>query len=429
MNQIQSRPFVSTEVVPEASQRRTTDIRKKALQEEFRELAGVIGPVPLLDLLFERSFLLNATDIHVDPNEQGVRIRLRVDGILHDVVQLPPGLAAHMTNRVKLLGGGNITERRVAQDGHISVQHQGRPRDIRVASGPTVYGERLVLRLMPDSQTFLHLDQLGFEPDQVSLMRDYLGLPYGAVLSVGPVGSGKSTTMYSCLEILNDPGKSLVTIEDPVERRVAGVNQVQVDNRIGFNFVEALRGVLRQDPNVMMIGEIRDPETAHIGMRAARTGTLVLSTMHSNDAASAVDMLRDFNISSLFIADGLQGVISQRLMRRICPACRFSYHPDERECKILGFEPAMAKSLELSRGKGCQNCFQTGYAGRVGVFEILRPNDEIRQAIVLGASRSQLMQMAKKNGMRTLQDSAIQKVRNGLTSVDELDRVLRSWVA
>lgn len=405
---------------------RKSDVRKKALQDELRELVDVVGAVPLLDLLFERAFQLNATDIHMDPNDRGLRMRVRVDGILHDVLQVPLEMSASIVNRVKLLAGENIVERRVAQDGHIVAQHQGRPRDIRVGSGPTIHGERLVLRLMPDAQSFLHLDQLGLEPEQAEQLKDYLGLPFGTILSVGPVGSGKSTTMYSCLEILNDPTKSLVTIEDPVERRIPGVNQVQVEPKIGFNFVDALRGVLRQDPNVMMIGEIRDPETAHIGIRAGRTGVLVLSTMHSNDAAASIDMLRDFNIAPLFISDSIQAIVSQRLMRRVCSHCLITAVPTEDECRSLGISPDEASSMKLSRGEGCDQCFRTGYQGRVGVFEILRMNEELRQAIIAGASRSQLLQLARNRGMRTMQEVAVQKVLAGLTTVEELDRVLRS---
>ncbi len=402
-----------------------SQVRQKALQDELRELIDLVGPVPLVDLLFERAFQLNATDIHMDPTPMGLRIRVRVDGILHDVLDVPEPLTGALVNRVKLMAGENIVERRVAQDGHIVAQHQGRPRDIRVGSGPTIHGERLVLRLMPDSESFLYLDQLGMDLDQVKQLKYLLGLPFGVLLSVGPVGSGKSTTMYSCLEGLNDPTKSLVTIEDPVERHVRGVNQVQIDPKIGFNFVDALKGVLRQDPNVMMIGEIRDPETAHIGIRAGRTGVLVLSTMHSNDAASSIDMLRDFNISPLFIADGVQAIVSQRLMRQVCRHCRVTYRPDAAACEILGIDSVEATRTELVRGEGCEACFRTGYQGRVGVFEILRLDEDLRQGIIAGLSRAQISAMARSKGMRTLHESAVLKVRSGTSTLEELDRLLR----
>jgi type II secretory ATPase GspE/PulE/Tfp pilus assembly ATPase PilB-like protein len=302
----------------------TNDFRqKKALQEELRELVGVVGPASLVDLLLERSFQLRATDIHLDPNENGLRVRLRVDGILHDVLQLPIDVMSNVISRLKLMANMDITERRVAQDGHISnavLKHQ---RDIRVGSGPTVLGERLVLRLMPDTESFRRLEDLGLDEDQVRDLKKFVHMRYGMVLTVGPVGSGKSTTMYSCLELLNDPAKSLVTIEDPVERRIEGINQIHIDTKIDFNFVDALRGVLRQDPDIIMIGEIRDPETAHIGIRAGLTGVSVLSTLHANDTASAIDVFRDYGIPPTFIADSgfseSSAIVARNLSSRTKP--------------------------------------------------------------------------------------------------------------
>ncbi|HUQ68101.1 MAG TPA: ATPase, T2SS/T4P/T4SS family, partial [Planctomycetaceae bacterium] len=264
--------------------------RQKALQEELRELVDLVGPAPLVDLLLERAFQLRATDIHFDPTKTGLRVRLRVDGMLHDVLQLPPEMMSQVVSRVKLMAGMDITERRFSQDGHITSAVLKHQRDVRVGSGPTLYGERLVLRLMPDNSTYTKLEELGLDDEQTATIKRCLKLPYGMVLSVGPVGSGKSTTMYSCLEVLNQPGRSLVTIEDPVERRCDGINQVQIEPRIEFNFVEALRGILRQDPDVVMVGEIRDSETAHIAIRAGLTGVRVLSTLHANDTASCIDV-------------------------------------------------------------------------------------------------------------------------------------------
>ena len=297
-----------------ATEKTGSGIRQKALQEELRELVDVVGPGPLVDLLLERAFQLQATDIHLDPAETGLRVRLRVDGLLHDVAKLPIEMTSHVISRVKLMANMDITERRLAQDGHIANAVLKQQRDIRVGSGPTIYGERLVLtphaRCRP-----AHPDRgPRLRRDQVAQVRKCISAPYGMILSVGPVGSGKSTTMYSCLDVLNDKTKSLCTIEDPVERRVDGVNQIQVDSRIEFGFVEALRGVLRQDPNVMMVGEIRDPETAHIACRAGLTGVTVLSTLHANDAASTIDVFREFGIPPMFIADSLVGIISQRLL-------------------------------------------------------------------------------------------------------------------
>jgi type II secretory ATPase GspE/PulE/Tfp pilus assembly ATPase PilB-like protein len=280
----------------------------------------------------------------------------------------------------------------------------------------------MVLRLMPDGSGLRRLDDLGLESAQVQQVQRYISSPYGMILSVGPVGSGKSTTMYNCLELLNIATDSLVTIEDPVERRVPGVNQIQVDPKIEFNFVDALRGVLRQDPDVIMIGEIRDPETAQIGVRAGLTGVTVLSTMHATDTAAAIDVFRQFGIPPIFLADSLQGIIAQRLLRRVCTKCRQTVNPDEAEATLL----EVSKSTELAAGRGCDACFHTGYLGRTGVFECLGFNEEIRHGILAGMSRGALSELAHSNGMQTLQESATRKVLSGITTLQEMHRVLIS---
>jgi type II secretory ATPase GspE/PulE/Tfp pilus assembly ATPase PilB-like protein len=402
-------------------------IRQKALQEELRELVDVVGPGPLVDLLLERAFQLQATDIHLDPGESGLRVRLRVDGLLHDVAKLPTEMTSHVVSRVKLMANMDITERRLSQDGHIANAVLKQQRDIRVGSGPTIYGERLVLRLMPDASQLNRIEDLGFEESQITQIRKCISAPYGMILSVGPVGSGKSTTMYACLDVLNDKTKSLCTIEDPVERRVDGVNQIQVDSRIEFGFVEALRGVLRQDPNVMMVGEIRDPETAHIACRAGLTGVTVLSTLHANDAASTIDVFREFGVPPMFIADSLVGIISQRLLRKVCSRCRQTYHPDAATAEFLGIEPKDAAKTELLRGTGCDHCFHTGYMGRTGVFEIMALDGDIRDAVLKGKSHSQVLDIAKSKGMETLESAAKSKVLGQVTTVEEVHRVLTAF--
>ncbi len=403
------------------------EIRQKALQQELRELLDVVGPGPLVDLLLERAFQLKATDIHLDPTEKGLRIRLRVDGLLHDVLMLPVAMQSHVISRVKLLANMDITERRLAQDGHITNAALKVQRDIRVGGGPTINGERLVLRLMPDSESFTTLEALGMDEWQVKLVNEQLNQPYGMILAVGPVGSGKSTTVYSCLELMNDSSKSIVTIEDPVERRVAGINQVQIDNKIDFHFVEALRGVLRQDPNIMMVGEIRDPETAHIACRAGLTGINVLSTLHANDTASTIDVFREFGIPPMFIADSLNCIISQRLLRKVCPVSRETYHPDEDQCKFLEIPSHEAGNVQLVRGIPSDENFHTGYSGRTGIFEIMIVNDEIRRAILDGKSHKELQEVACSNGMETLEQAAKRKVREGETSLEEMHRVLTTF--
>ncbi len=408
-----------------SDQKSGSGVRQKALQEELRELVDVVGPGPLVDLLLERAFQLQATDIHLDPNESGLRVRLRVDGLLHDVLELPQEMMSHVVSRVKLMANMDITERRLAQDGHIANAVLKAQRDIRVGSGPTIHGERLVLRLMPDSKTLTKIDDLGFTDRQKEQVQKYCSASYGMILSVGPVGSGKSTTMYSCLELLNDPSKSLTTIEDPVERRIEGVNQIQINPQIEFNFVEALRGVLRQDPNVMMVGEIRDPETAHIACRAGLTGVTVLSTLHANDTGSTIDVFREFGIAPMFIADSLQGIISQRLLRKVCDNCRTTYSPDAATREFLNI--GEGDDIELARGEGCDSCFGTGFAGRTGVFELMDIDGDVRDAILKDKSHRELMQLAQSKGMSTLEETAKEKVRAGITAIEEVHRVLTTF--
>jgi len=398
-------------------------VRQKALREELKELLDVVGPAQLVELLLERAFQLHATDIHLDPAEEGLRVRVRVDGMLHDVLVVPHSVAPQMVSRVKLMAGMNITERRLAQDGHMSRQFVGQPRDVRVGSGPTMFGERLVVRLMPDSGKLRRLDELGLEADQTEQLRRIVRLPYGMILAAGPVGSGKSTTIYNCLELVNDPSKSVATIEDPVERRIAGANQIQTDPKIGFGFVEALRGVLRQDPNVILIGEIRDSETAQIGVRAARTGMLVFSTLHANDAAAALDVLRDFHVPPAMIADSVLAVLSQRLLRKVCPHCRTEIVADRAARQALGLE-LEGPEVRLARGAGCDACFQTGYLGRIGVFEIIVLDEKLKEGLMHGQGRHELVKIARAQGLRSLTAAAGRKVLDGVTTVEEMLRVL-----
>jgi type II secretory ATPase GspE/PulE/Tfp pilus assembly ATPase PilB-like protein len=398
--------------------------RQKALQEELRELVDVVGPAPLADLLLERAFQLHATDIHLDPTPTGLRVRLRVDGVLHDVLHLPSEMMSNVVSRVKLMAGMNITERRLPQDGHISSAVLKHQRDVRVGSGPTIYGERIVMRLMPDDKSFTTLDELGLDEQQMGAIKDVLRRPYGMILSVGPVGSGKSTTMYSCIELLNQAERSVITIEDPVERRIEGINQIQIDNKINFSFVEALRGALRQDPNVIMVGEIRDPETAHIAVRAGLTGVRVLSTLHANDTASTIDVFREFSVPPMFIADSVNCIISQRLLRKVCAESRETYHPDAAECVMLGIDESQAHEVSLVRGVPSPANFHTGYAGRTGVFEVMALKPNVREAILHGKSSGELKNLAVGNGMQTLEQVALAKVRAGITTLEEMHRVL-----
>lgn len=400
------------------------EIRQKALQEELRELADVVGPASLVDLLLERAFQLNATDVHLDPTESGLRVRLRVDGMLHEIVEFPEHLTTQIISRLKLLGGMDITERRLAQDGHITQDMVKNQRDIRIGSGPTIHGERLVLRLMPDEQELTSLEELGFEPEQLALVRQAVEIPYGVTLAVGPVGSGKSTTMYRALSSRNRPSESVVTIEDPVERKLEGVVQVQIDPKIDFTFVKALRGVLRQDPDVMMIGEIRDPESAQIAVRAGLTGVTVFSTLHASDSLAAMDVFREFGVPPMFMVDGLKCVIAQRLVRKVCTHCREDYAPDELAIKVLGLSPEEVSQTKLSRGRGCEYCFETGYAGRTGVFEVLVISSALRHAILRDDLQDDLRTVAQNAGLLSLEQAARRKVLRGETTIEELLRMV-----
>jgi type II secretory ATPase GspE/PulE/Tfp pilus assembly ATPase PilB-like protein len=402
----------------------TSESRHRGLQEELRELVDVVGPVPLVDLLLERAFEVSATDIHFDPTADGLNVRLRVDGILHEILHLDTHTAPQVISRLKLLGGMDITERRFAQDGHIANSVLRDKRDIRVGSGPTIYGERLVLRLLPSVTTFNQIEDLGFEEDQLAAVESAIRVPHGMVLSVGPVGSGKSTSTYSFLNRLNEPGRSLVTIEDPVERRIDGAIQIQTEAKIKFGFVEALRGVLRQDPNVIMVGEIRDPETAHIATRAALTGIQVLSTLHAHDTAATIDIFRQFDVPPMFIADSITCIIAQRLLRMVCSKHRETYQPDAAMKQILGVNPEESADLELVRGVPHPDNFGTGYSGRTGIFEVLRVDDEIRSAVLHGHSSKELTRIAVSHGLQTLEQSAIKKVLAGVTTLEEMHRVL-----
>ena len=399
-------------------------IRQKALQQELRELVDVVGPGPLVDLLLERAFELGATDVHFDPRADGLMVRLRVDGMMHDILLLEPATAPQVVSRLKLLAGMDITERRHAQDGHIASSALKEQRDVRIGSCPTIHGERLVLRLMPDASKFAHLDDLGMDATQMEAIKRAVNSPTGMILVVGPVGSGKSTTTYAALGALNDPSKSLVTIEDPVERRIEGVNQIQVDSKNGFGFVEALRGTLRQDPNVMMVGEIRDPDTAHIASRAGLTGIRVLSTLHANDTAACIDVFREFGVPPMFIADSVNCIVAQRLIRRVDPGHNEQYAPDDATLEFLDVPHEDRGNVQLTRGVPHDENFNTGYTGRTGVFEVLVMNDAIRQAILDGRPSGEIQRIAEEHGMVSLERAAKRKVLAGESTLEEMHRVL-----
>jgi type IV pilus assembly protein PilB len=370
-----------------------------------------------------------ASDVHFEPQEDGLVVRLRIDGVLHELQRVPKRMAVGVTTRLKVLAKVDIAERRKPQDGRISLDAKaaGRVLDIRVATLPTVDGESVVLRLMDKSRRTPTLAELGFSETMRGQLDAILQRPTGALLSTGPTGSGKSTTLYAALAQLSSPEINIITVEDPVEFRLAGVNQVQINDRAGLTFATALRSILRSDPDVVMVGEIRDGETAKMAIEAALTGHFVLSTMHTNDAPSALTRLTEMGVEPFVTGSALTGVLAQRLARRLCPHCCEMYSPTPEELAHARVSPdqmASADGAVLYRKRGCPRCAHTGYRGRVGIFQLLRVNEEVESLAAQKASREELERAAMGNGMRTLWDDGLEKVMTGLTSLEELARVV-----
>jgi len=395
------------------------DVRK-----DLQEKAVTASLSELVNQILERACDCEATDIHFDPQENGLRVRYRIDGQLQDILFVEPAMAVPVISRLKVASNLNIVERRHAQDGRITIQHNNRARDLRLATFPTIFGEKIVVRIhevLTDVAGFTHL---GVSPEQAETLDRLIAQPYGAVLVAGPVGSGKTSTLYYCLERINSPMKNMMTIEDPVERRIPGVNQTQINSSGEMGFSEGLRAMLRQDPDVLMIGEIRDDETAQIGIRAALTGVLVFSTLHGSDAPSTINNLYNFGIPGYQLSASLLAIVSQRLIRKICPYCRVSYTADEKMLKALELDPDLHQELRLHRGQGCPACFQTGYLGRTGIFEIMVVGDELRDLIFQQIPRDVLRRVAVDLGMRTLKHSAVDKILDGTTTAEEAYRVV-----
>ena len=399
--------------------------RERDIRNELKLIAETAASPDLVAQIFERAFETRATDIHFDPQEAFFRIRYRIDGQLHDVLELEPAFATSMVSRLKVMANLNIVERRHSQDGRIQVTYRGQVRDLRMATLPTVLGEKIVVRIHEAITQSYGFDLLGLNVNQTEQLSNICAKPYGAVLVAGPVGSGKTTTLYTCLSRVNVPTRNVMTIEDPIERRLPGVNQLQVDTKNDLSFGSGLRAMLRQDPDVIMIGEIRDEETAHIGIRAALTGVLVFSTIHASDAPSTLGNLYDFKIPGYMLSNTLLAVISQRLLRKICPYCKVTFEADEDQLALLGLDVEEHKGQLLSRGEGCPGCFQTGYLGRSGIFEILEVNDTIRELIFQQISKDVLRRVASDMGMRTLRQSAVDKVLEGATTLEEVYRVVQ----
>ena len=387
--------------------------------EHLRDMASEAPVIRLVNAMISQAVEKRASDIHIEPFEKEFRIRYRVDGILFQQDNPPRELKAAIISRVKLMAKLNIAERRLPQDGRIKIKALGREVDLRVSTLPTLYGESVVMRLLDRSAgDFYDLGRLGFDAHMLRRMEHYTSLPHGIFLVTGPTGSGKSTTLYSALKRINKPDKKIITIEDPVEYQMDGINQIHVNTQIGLTFASGIRHIVRQDPDVIMIGEIRDRETADIAIRSALTGHFVYSTLHTNDAPSAITRLSDMGVENFLMSSSLVSVLAQRLVRTICKHCRVS--DGER------FSPD-CESIETFRGEGCEHCFGTGYTGRVGIFELMELNDEIRRRIMANEDAIELTKAARRNGMRNLREDGWIKVREGVTTVAEVMRVTQEF--
>ena len=421
---------VSRESVLDASQLERMDLLKDVRLAEIGEEPATVTDlekeasgapiVRLANNIIALAIKKGASDIHLEPTEQGLRVRYRIDGILAEEQLLPKKMQLPLTSRFKIISGLDITERRFPQDGRITLRVHERAIDFRVSTIPSKHGEKIVIRILSKDESSFGLDQLITDKRTLMLVRDMIKKPYGIIYVTGPTGSGKTTTLYSALSELNRPEVNIMTVEDPIEYDLPGVTQVQVHSDIGLDFARLLRSFLRQDPDIMLVGETRDRETAKISVEAALTGHLVFTTLHTNDAASTFLRLTEMEIEPLLISSSVLGVIAQRLVRRVCPECAEAAVPDAEICRYLGLE----EGVSVYKGRGCDRCNLTGFRGRVGVYEVLVATEEIRHLVAQGRSTQEIRKKAVAGGMRTLHEYAVQLLREGLTSVDEILRTV-----
>ena len=392
---------------------------------QVKEIVEDAPIVKFVNLLITQAIQDRASDIHIEPAEKDLRVRFRIDGVLHEVMRSPKSITSGVTSRLKIMADINIAERRIPQDGRLSVNANGKKIDLRVATLPTVWGEKIVMRILDNSTAMLKLSDLGFGEENYDVYSKSFVKPYGMILVTGPTGSGKSTTLYATLNMLNKPSVNVITVEDPVEYRLAGINQVQTNVRAGLTFASALRSILRSDPDIVLIGEIRDHETAQIAIEAALTGHLVLSTLHTNDAPSAITRLVEMGIEPFLVGSAIDAVLAQRLCRSLCERCREPYLPPEQQLVDLGFpwhdgEPVPT----LYRPVGCTKCSGTGYHGRIALHEVMTVTEEIERLAVARASTDDIGRAARAQGMSTLRSDGWLKVMDGSTSVEEILRVV-----
>jgi type IV pilus assembly protein PilB len=378
-----------------------------------------------VDLVLNQAVKDKASDIHFDPQERGLQIRYRIDGLLFPQGEAPPNSIREITSRIKVMADLDIADTRKPQDGRLSIPINGKKIDFRIATLPSVYGEKIVMRILDNSSSSLPLTALGFSEENFKKLTDVSRKPYGAVLVTGPTGSGKSTTLYSLLNSLNESTVNIITAEDPVEYRLKGITQIQVNKKQGLSFAAVLRTVLRADPDIILVGEIRDQETAEISLQAAMTGHMVFSTLHTNDAASALSRLEEMGVEGFMVASTLEGVVSQRLIRKLCRYCKTEYVPDEIELLTARYPHEDGEPMpKLYKAVGCKECKDKGFSGRMGIHEVLIVSEKLREAIIRGASSSELNDIALSEGMISMRDDGFDKVRQGLTTIDEINRVV-----
>ncbi|MBO4277686.1 MAG: Flp pilus assembly complex ATPase component TadA [Clostridia bacterium] len=388
------------------------------------DAANSAPTIRLVNSIIERAIVERSSDIHIEPRENDLQVRMRIDGLMRDILTVPKDLQASVISRIKIMSGMDISERRIPQDGRFNVRIKKKDIDLRVSTLPTVFGEKIVARLLDKSAGRISKAAVGLEGSDLEKFDKMLHCKSGVLLVVGPTGSGKSTTMYVMINELNTREVNLITLEDPVEYNIDGVNQVQINEKTGLTFASGLRAILRQDPDIIAVGEIRDGETAEIAMRSAITGHIVLSTLHTNDAVGTIERLQDMGVENYLISSALRGIISQRLVRRICPNCRKEYEPTDEELADLGVE--RTEGLKFYHGAGCPECFNTGYRGRVAVFEMLPVNSKVRALISKRASREEIESALKseESGFVSLRDNALRLVKEGLTTGEEIIRVI-----
>jgi type IV pilus assembly protein PilB len=403
---------------------------EQAEDTELGNISEVVEDAPIVkfvNMLITQATQDRASDIHVEPTEHDLRIRFRIDGVLHEVMRSPRSIQAGVISRLKVMADINIAERRIPQDGRISMKVQGRGIDLRVATLPTVFGEKIVMRILDKGQALLRLEELGFLPETLARFENCYRKPYGAILVTGPTGSGKSTTLYAALNQVNEPDRNIITVEDPVEYRLPGINQVQVHNKAGLTFASALRSILRSDPDIVLVGEIRDRETAIIAIEAALTGHLVLSTLHTNDAASTPLRLVEMGVEPFLVTSALDCIVAQRLARKLCEKCKEEYEPTEAELMAAGWplhELDEGEWPKLFKAMGCPACGRTGYRGRFALHEVMPITEEIERLIIEARSTEDLEKTAVMQGMLRLRDDGLRKVGMGMTSLEEIFRVV-----